>query len=106
MADDDPTPLATDSGDTTGGDTATGVPGTAGVVVEHWKLQDGDCVLLCTNGLTDVVDDERLAGVLARPDTLDQKCQALVDLALAHGSDDNITVVLAKYSLPGVAGRG
>ena len=65
------------------------------------RLQPDDCVLLCTNGLTDVVDDEGMRAILLQPGSLDERCQALVDLALARGGPDNVTVVVAKYTVPG-----
>jgi serine/threonine protein phosphatase PrpC len=87
-------------------DAMGGRTGSPAVEIEQITLQHGDCVLLCTNGLTDVVDDAGLAAVLAQPGTLDQQCQALVELALARGSADNITVVVAKYRIPESAGNG
>jgi PPM family protein phosphatase len=74
-----------------------------GVIVEHFRLADDDCLLLCTNGLTDVVHDEAIADVLAARRTLPEQCDLLVDLALANGADDNATVVLLNYHIPEAA---
>lgn len=87
-------------------DAIGGRTGMAAVEIEQVKLQNNDCVLLCTNGLTDVVDDQLIAEALRQPLTPDQLCQALVDLALARGSADNITVVMAKYTVPPGAVKG
>jgi serine/threonine protein phosphatase PrpC len=65
------------------------------------RLQPEDCVLICTNGLTDVVDDETIASILRQPGSVDERCQALVDLALSRNAADNVTTVVAKYSVPG-----
>jgi protein phosphatase len=70
------------------------------IQVEHFRLWDGDRVLLCTDGLTDHVDEEQIADVLTPYRSLDEQCQALVDLALEAGGTDNITAVLAQYSIP------
>ena len=67
----------------------------ARVQVGQFELRAEDCVLLCTNGLTDVVDDNSAAAILETRAPLDEQCGALVDLALARGTRDNVTVVLA-----------
>jgi protein phosphatase len=85
-------------------DAIGGRTGSPAAEIEQVKLQNGDCVILCTNGLTDVVDDEGLTAVLGQTGTLDQQCLGLVELALAHGSADNITVVMAKYRIAGATG--
>jgi len=87
-------------------DAIGGRAGTPSIQIGKIRLQDEDCLLLCTNGLTDVVDDESARAVLQQPGALDQRCQALVDLALARGGADNVTAVVAKYSVPGGPVRG
>jgi protein phosphatase len=72
----------------------------ARIQVGQFELQGEDCVLLCTNGLTDVVDDKSAATVLGKPASLDARCGALVELALARGTRDNVTALLAKYDVP------
>jgi protein phosphatase len=89
-------------------DAIGGHAGEPEVEIENYLLLDGDVVLLCTNGLTDVVDDERIAGVFrtaqAQPGTeptrLDAQCRTLVDLALERGAPDNVTALLARYRIP------
>jgi protein phosphatase len=70
------------------------------VEVERFRLMNGDCVLLCTNGLTDMVDDDRIAEVLALRRQPAEQCAILTDLANQQGGEDNITVVLAQYQIP------
>ncbi len=80
---------------------AVGAPGAHPLVeVEHFQLMNGDCVLLCTNGLTDMIDDARIAEVLALRRDPGEQCGALVDMANRAGGGDNITVVLAEYHIP------
>jgi protein phosphatase len=69
--------------------------------VQRWKLADGDRLLLCSDGLTDMIDDATIATVLGRETRSDEACRLLVDSALANGGRDNITAVLARYSIPG-----
>jgi protein phosphatase len=70
--------------------------GLAQADVQQVPLRDGDQVLLCTDGLTDRVDDAAIAAALQRAGTASDACQALVELALARGGRDNVTVVLAR----------
>ena len=71
-------------------------------VIERVKLVDGDRLLLCSDGLTDMTDDDKIADLLGRESRSDEACRLLVDSALASGGRDNITVVLARYSIPEV----
>jgi serine/threonine protein phosphatase PrpC len=56
----------------------------------------GDLFLQCTDGLSDMLEDQRIAQLLAAPSGLAQKAQHLVDAALAAGGKDNITVVVLE----------
>ena len=67
--------------------------------VDRFRLADGDRLLLCTDGLTDMVDEASIARELGRAAPSAQTCQALVDLALDGGGKDNVTVVVATYHL-------
>jgi protein phosphatase len=70
------------------------------VEVEHFRLVNGDCLMLCTNGLTDMVSDERIADTLAVRRSADEQCRILIDLANQLGGEDNATVILAQYQVP------
>lgn len=59
------------------------------------ELEPGDRILLCTDGLTDELDVDRIGELMSAAD-LDDAGQALVDAALAAGGHDNVTVVLAE----------
>ena len=56
--------------------------------------EDGDLYLICSDGLTDMLSDEEIAGVLGSPSTLAERADALVEAANRAGGRDNITVVL------------
>jgi PPM family protein phosphatase len=68
------------------------------VDVERVRLARGDRVLLCSDGLTDAVDDESIRIVLAEAPTAAAACQALVARALDGGGQDNVTVAVAIYN--------
>jgi protein phosphatase len=74
-----------------------GQPGVRGDI-DRLRVADGDRLLLCTDGLTEMVGDARIADVLARHSRPEQACAALVEAALEGGGKDNVTVVLAAYS--------
>jgi protein phosphatase len=63
-------------------------------------LADGDDLLLCSDGLTNMVDDTHIMPVLRDAASADDACQALVSLALENGGKDNVTVALARYHFP------
>ena len=63
-------------------------------------LSDGDQLLLCTDGLTDMVDNTTIADVLGSEASANEACQKLIALALKNGGKDNVTVALARYRFP------
>lgn len=67
--------------------------------IHHFVLVHGDRVLLCTDGISNLVGEEDMAGILRRNGSCEDSCRALVDLALARGAPDNATVVLASYTI-------
>ena len=72
--------------------------------VERCGLLDGDLILLCTNGLTDVVEDARIAAALRAHHTPDDQAQALVDLVTSSGGSDDVTVLVAQHRIRTRAG--
>ena len=66
--------------------------------VQRFKLSDGDRLLLCTDGLTETVEDTTIAAVLRNAKSTQSACEELVDLALAGGGLDNVTVVHAHFT--------
>ena len=58
-------------------------------------LADGDVLLLCTDGLTKHVPDERIVQLLASG-SAESIAQSLIDAALEGGGSDNVTVIVAK----------
>lgn len=60
------------------------------------NLQDGDLLLLCSDGLSDMVSSAEMLEIFSRPYTVNQCAAALVAAAKAHGGVDNITLILIK----------
>ncbi|RLC47920.1 MAG: Stp1/IreP family PP2C-type Ser/Thr phosphatase [Candidatus Coatesbacteria bacterium] len=61
-------------------------------------LQDTDLILLCTDGLTNLLDDDAILAIILDPTlpSLDDKCDVLIEMANQAGGYDNTTVVLAR----------
>ncbi len=71
--------------------------------VHRARLSDGDQILLCTDGLTEMVEEADIARILLRAGTAQEACGALVEAALAGGGRDNVTVVLTRYHFKGAS---
>ncbi|MCI5052188.1 MAG: protein phosphatase 2C domain-containing protein [Simkaniaceae bacterium] len=56
----------------------------------------GDIYLLCSDGLTDLVDDQHIERVLKKSHDLDTASHKLIEMAKAKGGRDNITILLLK----------
>ncbi len=72
----------------------------AQVELKRSRLADGDQLLLCSDGLTEMVAEDEIAAALKTPGPASEACRVLVDLALEAGGKDNVTVVLGKYRIP------
>jgi protein phosphatase len=76
---------------------ALGLRETVDVDLSEQPARPGDILVLCSDGLSDLLDDhEILAEVQEHDGDLQEACQALVDRANAKGGDDNITVLLVQ----------
>ena len=68
--------------------------------VNWFRLADGDQILLCSDGLTEMVPESKLTEVLRQPGLSTEICRKLIDLALEAGGKDNVTAVVARYHIP------
>lgn len=67
-------------------------------VVEH-TLVPGDVIMLCSDGLHAMMNDQAILGVVTPfPDTLEKAAYELVDAANEAGGKDNVSVVLVRYT--------
>ncbi|PSL05177.1 serine/threonine protein phosphatase PrpC [Haloactinopolyspora alba] len=58
------------------------------------RVRAGDRVLICSDGLSDVVDDDAVGAALRETDAVDETADRLIELAVAAGAPDNVTVVV------------
>jgi PPM family protein phosphatase len=65
--------------------------------IRRHKLVSGDRLLICTDGLTDMLPDDRIAEILASRPSPPAACRALVDAALEAGGRDNVTAIVVSY---------
>ncbi len=70
----------------------------------HHELENNDLILLCSDGLTDMVADTLLQIALTDSQDVDLMANRLVELANEHGGKDNISVILARVCLEGSDG--
>jgi protein phosphatase len=72
------------------------------VDLTHQQLRRGDLLVLCSDGLSGQVGKDDIARVLNSESDLTNACKALIDRANENGGPDNITVILARFSGPGL----
>ena len=74
---------------------ALGVEDAVLLEVNEHRVDPGDIYLMCSDGLSDMVDDEGLAKILGGDASLEHKAAQLIDAANANGGRDNISVLVA-----------
>ena len=77
---------------------ALGVEDTALLEVNEYAVQAGDLYLMCSDGLSDMIDDAAIARIIATESGLEQKAIQLVDAANENGGRDNISVLMVGVS--------
>lgn len=75
---------------------ALGVEDSVLLEVNEHRVEPGDIYLMCSDGLSDMVDDAGIAQILMSDDTTQQKAQNLISAANSAGGRDNITVLLIE----------
>lgn len=60
------------------------------------NIKDNDIFLMCTDGLTNMVDEDRIKDIITAFDDMDKACNELVNEANSNGGEDNITVIAFK----------
>lgn len=63
------------------------------------ELQNGDTILLCSDGLTNMVKDEDIQKILKNGGSLKERAEALVQAANNNGGKDNISVIIIEPSI-------
>jgi protein phosphatase len=69
------------------------------VDVIEFPVEDGDRILLCSDGLYGVVADDRIGGLLGAPGDLPSVAQTLIEAANDAGGPDNITVLVLQLDI-------
>lgn len=62
----------------------------------HQPMEDGSVLLLCSDGMSNVVTEQEMLYEVIHGGDLDSCCQRLMDIALGRGAPDNVTVVLME----------
>ena len=68
------------------------------VKVTYTRLRQGDGLLLCSDGLYNMVGPAELVAIATREEALANRCKALIAKANENGGTDNITVILADFT--------
>ncbi len=84
---------------------ALGIEDAVLLEVHEHTVEEGDVYLMCSDGLSDMVDDVPIARIMESDASLEQKARQLISIANAHGGRDNITVLLA-HAVAGTPKRG
>lgn len=64
------------------------------------QLKDEDVVLLCSDGLTGMIDDSEIASIIEKPSSSEKTTQSLIDAANQAGGKDNISVIVCRIVEP------
>lgn len=76
---------------------SVGMPGTVEVDVATYSWQLGDRLLLCSDGLTNMLSEEMIVSIIDGAGSLTDKVKELIDRANEAGGADNITALLIEY---------
>ena len=61
------------------------------------ELRPGDLILMCSDGLTNMLEDEEILKIMKSAYTIREKALCLIDGANEHGGKDNIAVIIIEY---------
>jgi PPM family protein phosphatase len=67
---------------------------------QEFRTRTGDIYLLCSDGLSDMVEHDTLQKEVSRADSLEMAVKRLVDAANEAGGRDNISVILVRVGVP------
>ena len=73
---------------------AVGTESTVQCDIFHLDVERGDCILLCSDGLTNTVDDQEILFEVVHGVNKEECCQHLLDIAKSRGAPDNVTGVM------------
>ncbi len=61
-------------------------------------FEEGDYLLLCSDGLSNKVNEKEMIQILQNEDSLEQKASTLIKIANENGGEDNITLIILEYA--------
>ena len=75
-----------------------GIPGGAPLrpYIAEGQLKSGDVYLICSDGVTDMLDDSEITAIIDSDEPLDVLCRRLIDAAMQNGGVDNTTAILLR----------
>ncbi|GAC92096.1 MULTISPECIES: Stp1/IreP family PP2C-type Ser/Thr phosphatase [Anoxybacillus] len=76
---------------------ALGTEQTIQLDVKTVTIDEGDMLLLCSDGLSNKVTEQTMIDVLTSDRSLEEKAQALINVANEHGGEDNITLAIVQF---------
>lgn len=76
---------------------ALGMDDEVEIDLDYVELEEGDILLLCTDGLTNMVSDPTIAEILSTDRPSKSKCEELIERAKDQGGLDNITATIYQY---------
>lgn len=82
---------------------ALGIDAIAEADVQEFRTRPGDVYLLCSDGLSDLVDDDALQTALSAEKAPADHIKYLIDAANANGGRDNISVIIVRVGDPPLA---
>ena len=80
---------------------ALGVDDTVSLELNEHEVLPGDLYVLCSDGLSDMVDDVEIASIVDSDRAMSQKVDHLIEVANEHGGRDNISVMLVQVEAGG-----
>ena len=82
---------------------ALGIDAIAEADVQEFRTRPGDVYLLCSDGLSDLVDDQTIEAKLCADPSPPERVKVLIDAANANGGRDNISVIVVVVGDPPIA---
>ena len=73
---------------------AVGVSEKVKIDIFERQLRAGEYIILCSDGLTNMLEDEEIGRILKTPGTIEERAERLIDAANQNGGRDNIAVIL------------
>ena len=61
-------------------------------------FEEGDFLLLCSDGLSNKVNEQEMLQILQNNETLEQKASTFIDMANENGGEDNITLIIVAFN--------